>query len=55
MSAFNETLFIDREMKVRGFQKLLRPETPQAIMLIRDRPLWGVLVQAIRTNSHCIC
>jgi hypothetical protein len=34
MSSYDEFLFVDQEKKFRGFQKLLQPETRQAIMLI---------------------
>ncbi len=34
MSNFDATLFVDQDKKLRGFQKLLQPDTRQAIMLI---------------------
>jgi hypothetical protein len=34
MSIYDALLFVDREKKFRGFQKLLQPATRQAIMLI---------------------
>ncbi|RMG99071.1 MAG: hypothetical protein D6706_06130 [Chloroflexi bacterium] len=34
MTNYDEFLFVDQEKKFRGFQKLLRPETRQAVMLI---------------------
>lgn len=38
---FQEDLFVDRESKLFGFNKLLRPETPQAIMLIEAEQKMG--------------
>lgn len=35
MSNYDEAWFVDQDKKVKGFQKLLQPETRQAIMLIR--------------------
>ncbi len=35
MSNYDDTLFTDRDRKVRGIQKLLQPQTPQAVMVIR--------------------
>jgi hypothetical protein len=34
MSGFNPLLFVNQEQKIRGFQKLLEPATPQAVMVI---------------------
>jgi hypothetical protein len=34
MSNYEESLFVNREKKFRGFQKLLKPKTQQAVMLI---------------------
>lgn len=38
---FQEQLFVDREKKLRGFDKLLRPETVQAVMLIEAEEKMG--------------
>ena len=41
MTIHDESLFVDREMKLGGFRKLLRPETPQAVMLIKGPQQMG--------------
>ncbi len=38
---FQEELFVDRETKLYGFSKLMRPETPQAVMLIEAEQKMG--------------
>ena len=41
MGSQGEKLFVDRERELRGFSKLLKPETPQAIMIIEASELMG--------------
>jgi hypothetical protein len=54
MSEFDVTLFIDRDIKVRAFEKLLRPDTPQAIMLIRAGEHMGKTWLSLRMQIHCL-
>ena len=41
MGSQDEKLFVDRERELRGFSKLLQPETPQAVMIIEADELMG--------------
>ena len=41
MTLHDDDIFVDREKKLGGFQKLLKPETPQAVMLIRAQRNMG--------------
>ncbi|MEM7128712.1 MAG: hypothetical protein AAF702_20425 [Chloroflexota bacterium] len=50
---YQEALFVDRERKYRGFQKLLQPETRQAVMLITSPEKMGKTWLAIKMERHC--
>lgn len=41
MTLHDDSIFVDREKKLGGFQKLLNPQTPQAVMLIRAQHNMG--------------
>jgi hypothetical protein len=41
MSSYDDYLFVDREKKLKGFQKLLLPQTKQAVMVIEAPPDMG--------------
>jgi hypothetical protein len=41
MGSYDEKQFVDRDKELRGFRKLLKPETPQAVMLIEASELMG--------------
>ncbi len=41
MAIHDDSIFVDREKKLGGFQKLLKPETRQAVMLIRGQHNMG--------------
>lgn len=51
MSNYDDHLFTDRERKVRGIQKLLQPQTPQAVMVIRAAEKMGKTWLAQRVLS----
>lgn len=53
MSQFQEALFVDRERKYRGFQKLLLSETRQSVMLITAPEKMGKTWLAIKMERHC--
>jgi hypothetical protein len=53
MSLFEETLFVDRERKLRGFEKLLQPETRQAVMLIEAAEKMGKSWLIIKMQKIC--
>jgi hypothetical protein len=53
MSNFNRTLFVDRERKYRGFQKLLQPSTRQAIMIIEAPKDMGKTWVIGKMRLHC--
>ncbi|MCA9943858.1 MAG: hypothetical protein KC449_10275 [Anaerolineales bacterium] len=50
---YNPAHFVDQERKFLGFQKLLRPETPQAVMLIQATKDMGKTWLAGRMQHHC--
>ena len=50
---YNPALFVDQERKFLGFQKLLRPETQQAVMLIQATKDMGKTWLAGRMQDHC--
>jgi hypothetical protein len=54
MSNFNDTLFVDRERKYRGFQKLLQPDTRQAVMVIEAPKDMGKTWVVGKIRSHCL-
>lgn len=53
MSLFEETLFVDRERKLRGFEKLLQPDTRQAVMLIEAAEKMGKTWLIIKMQRIC--
>jgi hypothetical protein len=53
MSNFNRTLFVDRERKYRGFQKLLQPSTRQAIMIIEAPKDMGKTWVIGKMRAYC--
>ncbi|WP_420641446.1 hypothetical protein [Candidatus Leptofilum sp.] len=50
---YNPALFVNQERKFLGFQKLLRPETRQAVMLIQATKDMGKTWLAGRMQDHC--
>ena len=50
---YNPALFVNQERKFLGFQKLLRPETRQAVMLIQATKDMGKTWLAGRMQHHC--
>ena len=53
MSRYDHFLFVDQEKKFRGFQKLLRPETRQAVMLIEAPEDMGKTWLLNKMAYHC--
>ena len=53
MSNFDNALFVDRERKYLGFQKLLQPTTRQAVMLIEAPKDMGKTWVIGKIRSHC--
>lgn len=53
MSIFENSLFVDRERKLGGFEKLLRPETRQAVMLIKSPEKMGKTWLAMKLEQIC--
>ena len=53
MPLFSETLFVDREKKLRGFEKILLPETRQSVMLIEAPEKMGKSWLAGKMQGHC--
>jgi hypothetical protein len=51
---YNPALFVNQERKFLGFQKLLRPETRQAVMLIQATKDMGKTWLAGRMQDHCL-
>jgi hypothetical protein len=54
MSNFNNTLFVDRERKYKGFQKLLLPDTRQSVMLIEAPKDMGKTWVVGKLRSYCL-
>lgn len=50
---YNPALFVNQERKFLGFQKLLRPETRQAVMLIQATKDMGKTWLTGRMQHHC--
>ena len=50
---YNPDLFVNQERKFLGFQKLLRPETRQAVMLVQATKDMGKTWLAGRMQDHC--
>lgn len=53
MSHYDQALFVDRERKFRGFQKLLEPTTRQAVMLIEAPQDMGKTWLIGKMQYHC--
>lgn len=53
MGGLNTNLFIDRDREIRGFCKLLKPETPQAVMLVEAGELMGKTWLINQMNKRC--
>lgn len=53
MNTYDLHLFVDREKKFRGFQKLLEPSTRQAVMLIEAPRDMGKSWLLNRMQHHC--
>ncbi|MEZ4712294.1 MAG: hypothetical protein R3A44_34210 [Caldilineaceae bacterium] len=53
MTLFEETLFVDRERKLRGFEKLLQPATRQSVMLIEAAEKMGKTWLIIKMQRIC--
>lgn len=54
MSNFDELLFVNQEKKLRGFEKLLRAETRQAVMLIEAPKDMGKTWLVGKMQHHCL-
>jgi hypothetical protein len=50
---YNPDLFVNQDRKFLGFQKLLRPETRQAVMLVQATKDMGKTWLAGRMQDHC--
>ena len=53
MSLFEEKFFVDRERKLRGFEKLLQPATRQSVMLIEAAEKMGKTWLIIKMQRIC--
>ncbi len=53
MSSFDDTLFVDRMKKLKGFEKLLLPQTRQAVMVIEAAPDMGKSWLVSKMQQHC--
>lgn len=53
MSSHEKSQFIDRDRELRGFRRLLKPETPQAVMLIEAGEFMGKTWLIARMYRHC--
>ncbi len=53
MIKFNEQLFVNQDIKFRGFQKLLQPTTIQAVMLIEAPQDMGKSWLVGKMQQHC--
>jgi hypothetical protein len=53
MSSFDDTLFVDRLKKLKGFEKLLQPQTRQAVMVIEAAPDMGKTWLVSKMRQHC--
>lgn len=54
MSGFDPLLFVNQEKKIRGFQKLLEPATPQAVMVVEAPRDMGKSWLVARLQTHCL-
>jgi hypothetical protein len=53
MGSYDEKVFVDRDRELRGFCKLLKPETPQAVMLIEAGELMGKTWLVGQMSGQC--
>lgn len=53
MSIFDNALFVDRTRKIGGFEKLILPETKQAVMLIKSPEKMGKTWLAMKFEALC--
>jgi hypothetical protein len=53
MSSHEKSLFVDRDRELRGFRRMLKPETPQAVMLIEAGEFMGKTWLIARMSRHC--
>ncbi len=53
MSGFDQSLFVNQEKKIGGFQKLLQPATRQAVMVIEAPRDMGKSWLIARLQTHC--
>lgn len=53
MSGFDPLLFVNQEQKIRGFQKLLEPATPQAVMVIEAPRDMGKTWLVAHLHARC--
>ncbi|MCB9419239.1 MAG: hypothetical protein H6667_05515 [Ardenticatenaceae bacterium] len=53
MSSFDEYLFVDRLKKLKGFEKLLLPQTRQAVMAIEGPQDMGKTWLVSKMRQHC--
>ncbi len=53
MSSFDDTLFVDRVKKLKGFEKLLLPQTRQSVMVIEAPPDMGKTWLASKMRQYC--
>ena len=54
MSSFDDYLFVDRLKKLKGFEKLLLPETKQAVMAIEGPQDMGKTWLVSKMRQHCL-
>jgi hypothetical protein len=54
MSSFDDYLFVDRLKKLKGFEKLLLPQTRQAVMAIEGPQDMGKTWLVSKMRQHCL-
>jgi hypothetical protein len=54
MNSFDDYLFVDRVKKLKGFEKLLQPETKQAVMAIEGPQDMGKSWLVSKMRQHCL-
>lgn len=54
MNSFDDYLFVDRVKKLKGFEKLLQPQTKQAVMAIEGPQDMGKSWLVSKMRQHCL-
>ena len=54
MNSFDDYLFVDRLKKLKGFEKLLQPQTKQAVMAIEGPQDMGKSWLVSKMRQHCL-